>query len=128
MARLWPQSNATTTSVEISPKYKVMRILYVHAKGTELRYITPYSAWYHTMAHGGGALSYVEPEPAPLTDMPAFVSAVGFAATSCDSAEHRLRMQLMLSSNARLDERYPYRITAAKNYTHKHTGKTSGAP
>jgi hypothetical protein len=54
---------------DISPKYKVMRLIYVHVKGTELRYITPYSAWYHTMGHVGGALTYVEPEPAPLAEM-----------------------------------------------------------
>ena len=53
VARLWPQKNSIVTSVVISPAYKVMRILYVHVKGTELRYITPYSALYHTMGHAG---------------------------------------------------------------------------
>jgi len=123
VARLWSQTNVIATNIVISPKYKVMRILYIHVKGTELRYITPYSAWYHTMGHGGDDLSYLEPEPAPLAEMPAFVSAVGFASNSCDSAEHRLRMQLMLSSNARLNERYPYRIIAAKSFAHKKTDK-----
>ena len=121
VARLWPQTQATSTSIVISPAYKVMRILYVQAKGTELRYITPYSAWYHTMSHGGGPITYMEPEPAPLTDMPAFAAAIGFAALACDSAEHRLRMQLMLSDNALLHQRHPFRIIAAKQYPFKKT-------
>jgi hypothetical protein len=86
VARLWPQKHAIATSIVISPVFKVMRILYIHVKGTELRYITPYSAWYHTMGHRGGAVSYIEPEPAPLTEMTVFANAVGFAATSAASA------------------------------------------
>jgi len=123
VARLWPQKNAIATSLVISPAFKVMRIIYIHVQGTELRYITPYSAWYHTMGHRGGAVSYIEPEPAPLAEMTVFANAVGSAATSAASAEHRLRMQLMLSSNARLNERYPYRIIAAKGYPHQKNGK-----
>ena len=98
-----------------------MRILYVQVNETELRYITPYSAWYHTFSHEGRPITYMEPEPAPLTDMPAFASAVGFAALACDSAEHRLRMQLMLSSNALLPQRHPFRIIVTKQYPFKKT-------
>ena len=115
VARIWPQTGASTVQVVVSQMYNVMRIIYIQDRGAELRYVTPHSVWAHTRTTMG-VTRYLDPEPSPLEEMPAFVAAIGKAAVPSVRAEHRLRMQLLLSNSAHLDERYPFRIMEARHF------------
>ena len=120
----WPAEASLVQLMDISPLHHVLRLINILTEGTEIRYITPYSTWAHTLEHDGSGAVQIDPEPTPLPRLPALAAELHLASIAGEQVELRLRLQYQLSSAAGIQGYHPFRLQAAKSYRSRDTNVT----